>query len=398
MTYKILDGARIPIKVFVDNLEEVEEEAQKQLVNTANLPWVLGLSAMPDVHWGNGATVGSVIAQKDALSPSVVGVDIGCGMCAVKTIFNSNHISNLKDLRHSIERDVPVGFSSNKQVTDRVFKSFQSIGLLSERGQKHQNKALLQLGTLGGGNHFIEICLDKEDSVWIVLHSGSRNIGKELAEHHISKAQGLMGELINKYPSLTETKIPKELAAFLVGTQEYDDYINDLNWCQKFAYENRLEMMQRVLKNLSFHILKEFNPNITTQVINCHHNYINSEDTEFGHALVTRKGAVSAKLGEYGIIPGSMGAKSFIVRGKGNPNSYCSCSHGAGRKMSRGQAKRTFTEQDLINQTIGVECRKDSGVIDEIPSAYKDIDKVMQNQSDLVEIIAELKQVICVKG
>lgn len=397
MPFKIIEE-RIKIKVFVEDLSEIEPQALIQLKETAKLPWVLGLSAMPDVHWGTGATVGSVIVQKDALSPSVVGVDIGCGMCAVKTVFNANQLTSLKDLRSSIERDIPVGFQSNKKITENVFEKFKSIGDLSERGLKFKDKALLQLGTLGGGNHFIEICLDKEDSVWVVLHSGSRNIGKELAEYHISKAQGLMGELINKYPSITENPIPKELAAFLTNSNEYNDYIQDLKWCQKFAHENRVEMMQRVLKNLSFHILNEFDPSIIFQVINCHHNYISEEDTEFGHALVTRKGAVSAQLGEYGIIPGSMGSKSFIVRGKGNPNSYCSCSHGAGRSMSRGQAKRTFTEQDLINQTSGVECRKDIGVLDEIPSAYKDIDKVMKNQSDLIEIVAELKQVICVKG
>lgn len=403
MNYKILEGAKIPIKVFINDLDEVEVEAQKQLVNTANLPWVLGLAAMPDVHWGNGATVGSVVVQKEALSPAVVGVDIGCGMCAVKTIFHADQLGGdlgLKELRHSIERDIPVGFNQNKEPTDRVLNAFSELGAHSERANKFIQKAKHQLGTLGGGNHFIEICLDKKNTVWVVLHSGSRNIGKELAEYHISNAQGLMGELINKYPSLFDNPIPKELAALLVGTKQYDEYIQDLFWCQNFAHKNRTEMMLRVLKNLSFHILKkEVNfQEFTKQIINCHHNYVSKEETEFGTALVTRKGAVSAKEGEFGIIPGSMGQKTYIVKGKGNSLSYCSCSHGAGRKMSRGAAKKRFTVEDLISQTQGVECRKDADVLDEIPSAYKDIDIVMESQRDLIEIVSVLKQVICVKG
>lgn len=404
MPYKILNGARIPVKVFVKEIEDVESSALDQLRNTADLPWVQGLAVMPDVHWGNGATVGSVIVQKDALSPSVVGVDIGCGMMAYETTITVDQLggsAGLYKLRCSIERSVPTGFIYNDEVSTRVAGFLKELGPISERGEKHLRKASLQLGSLGGGNHFIEICVDTKGIVWVMLHSGSRNIGKELAEHHIHAAQGLMGELAKKYPSITDKPIPKELAAFLVGTQGYDDYINDLFWCQNFAKFNRLEMMARVLKDLSHHVFgenrlpKSF---LGEHQVSCHHNYISQEETEFGASLVTRKGAVSAKLGELGIIPGSMGAKSFIVRGKGNADSYCSCSHGAGRKMSRGKAKKAFTVADIAIQTEGVECNKTQAVLDEIPGAYKDIQEVMDNQNDLVEIVAELKQVICVKG
>jgi tRNA-splicing ligase RtcB len=360
---------------------------------------------MPDVHWGNGATVGSVIVQQDALSPAVVGVDIGCGMMAYQTIFTLDSLGGdkgLKVLRASIERSIPVGFNSNKEVTKRVAGFISNLGKLSERGQKFFDKASLQLGTLGGGNHFIEVCLDTTGKVWIMLHSGSRNIGKELAEYHIHKAQGLIGELAKKYPSITDSPIPKELAALIVGTQAYNDYIEYLFWCQGFSKSNREEMMLRVLKDLSYHVYKEerlWTTFVTNLRVQCHHNYISKESTEFGMAsLVTRKGAVSAKAGELGIIPGSMGAKSFIVKGKGNADSYCSCSHGAGRKMSRSKAKKVFTVKDLEEQTSGVECRKDTDVLDEIPGAYKDIQEVMDSQKDLVEVVAELKQILCVKG
>jgi len=404
MPYQILNGARIPIKVFTKNISDVESQALDQLRNTANLPWVHALSAMPDVHWGQGATVGSVIVQTDALSPSVVGVDIGCGMMAYETIFDAGQLGGdegLRKLRISIERSVPTGFESNQEVSTRAAQYLESLGPISERGERHLRRAAVQLGTLGGGNHFIEICVDTKGKVWVMLHSGSRNIGKELAEHHIHKAQGLMGELAKKYPSITDKPIPKELAAFLVGSKEYQDYLNDLFWCQNFARVNRLEMMERVLKDLSFHIYGEKRLPQTflgEHQVMCHHNYISQEETEFGATLVTRKGAVSAKKGELGIIPGSMGAKSFIVRGKGSADSYCSCSHGAGRKMSRGAAKRTFTVADIAEQTKGVECNKTQAVLDEIPGAYKDIQEVMDNQTDLVEIVAELKQVVCVKG
>jgi tRNA-splicing ligase RtcB len=404
MPYVTLAGAKIPVKIFVKDLSEVESSAIDQVRATANLPWVLGMSSMSDIHWGNGAPIGSVIVQRDALSPAVVGVDIGCGMMSYETTIKADELGGsegLRNLRNKIELSVPVGFHSNKEVTKRVFNSFKNLGELSERGQLFSKKATEQLGTLGGGNHYIEICLDKNETVWVMLHSGSRNIGKELAEYHIHKAQGLMGELAKKYPSITDKPIPKELAALLVGTKEYNDYIEDLMWAQRFALANRQEMMLRVLKDLSNHVFGEerLPSTFTTDMkVACHHNYISQEDTEFGASLVTRKGAVSAKAGELGLIPGSMGAKSYVVRGKGSPDSFQSCSHGAGRKMSRGKAKKAFTLEDLAIQTAGVECRKDAGVLDESPGAYKNIEEVMENQSDLVDVVTELRQVICVKG
>jgi tRNA-splicing ligase RtcB len=401
MPYQVLGGARVPVKVYVESLSDVESSALDQLRNTANLPWVLGVSGMPDVHWGNGATVGSVIVQRDALAPSVVGVDIGCGMCAVLTPLKASQLKDLPKLRHSIERSVPVGFNSNSKISENAKRLLLELGRPSERASDGlYQRATEQLGSLGGGNHFIEICLDKEPdpNVWVMLHSGSRNIGKELAELHIRKAKGLMGELVRKFGEMV---IPEELAALVVGTPEYEQYLEDLFWCQRFAKANRDEMMVRVLKDLSHHVLGEDKgPGfMTLERVDCHHNYVSREDTPLGNGLlVTRKGAVSARIGEMGIIPGSMGARSFIVRGKGNPDSFCSCSHGAGRKMSRGKAKKTFTVADMKLQTEGVECRKDAGVLDEIPGAYKDIEQVMRNQSDLVEVAAELKQVLCVKG
>ena len=323
-----------------------------------------------------------------------------CGMVAVLTPFKADQLKGdkgLRDLRSSIERDIPVGFNSNKSVTKRVSETFIGLGQYSDRAERFIDKARTQLGSLGSGNHFNEICLDKENRVWVMLHSGSRNIGKELAEYHIKTAKGLMGELVKKYESLW---VEPELAALVVGTPEYQNYVNDLFWCQRFARANRDEMMKRTLKNLSYHVCgtEMSEDHLTLERVDCHHNYVSEEDTSFGKALVTRKGAVSARQGELGIIPGSMGQRRYIVRGKGNIDSFCSCSHGAGRRMSRGQAKKTFTLEDLAEQTKGVECRKDAGVLDEIPGAYKDIDQVMRNQEELVEIVAELKQVICIKG
>lgn len=402
-SYKILTGARLPIKIFIKDIDSIEEEAKKQLIQVANLPWVDGLSVMPDVHFGKGATVGSVIAQNGALSPSVIGVDIGCGMAAFKTNVKVDQLGGdkgLKELRHSIERSVPVGFNWNKSLTKSAEKLLKELGPISQRGEQFFERASVQLGSLGGGNHFIEICSDLEGLVWIMLHSGSRNVGKQLADHHISTAKGLMGGLVKKYPTIQNNPIPKDLAALLVGSDEYNAYLEDLMWCQRYAAANRTEMMSRILKDFSHHVFKEhkLESHFVTQKVMCHHNYLSEEQTPLGVKLVTRKGAVSAKEGEFGIIPGSMGAKSFIVKGKGNPDSFCSCSHGAGRKMSRTKARKSFTLDDLQKQTDGVECRKDGGVLDEIPSAYKDIEEVMESQSDLVEIVAELKQLICIKG
>lgn len=314
-----------------------------------------------------------------------------CGMMAVKTPFKSGILDGkLKDLRHEIERAIPVGFNAHKESDWHAsrWKGWETFDELHSGVQDRKVKAMKQLGTLGGGNHFIEVCLDTEDNVWLMLHSGSRNIGKEIAERHIATAKTL--HRLNELPD-------PNLAYFIQGTDEFKNYWRDLDWAQGYAIMNRQVMMNRLLKsfNRMFNKQKAFRPEIE---VNCHHNYV-AEETHFGEKVfVTRKGAINAEEGRFGIIPGSMGAKSFIIKGLGNPESYNSCSHGAGRKMSRTAAKKRFTREDLERMTKGVECRKDSGVIDEIPGAYKDIDQVMRNQSDLVEIIAELKQVVCVKG
>lgn len=396
MPYQVLSGAKIPAKIWVDDLSKVESEALEQTRKTANLPWVEGVSVMADCHVGKGAVVGSVIVCRDAVSPAIVGVDIGCGMMAVKTPYNANDLKNLATLRHSIERSVPVGFNANKEVTARAGSLLRALGPIPDKAKSFKDKVAQQLGTLGGGNHFIEICVDGENSVWVMLHSGSRHIGKALAEVHIGAAKGLMGEMVRRFGSTFDA----ELACLAMGTPEYSAYLSDLDYCQKYARFNREEMMQRVLKDLSYHMHGEDRGHeaLTEMRVNCHHNYIEFSQDERGPKLLTRKGAVSARAGELGIIPGSMGTKSYIVRGKGSPDSYCSCSHGAGRRMSRGKAKRTFTQEDVYEQTKGVECRKDLEIRDELPGAYKSIDEVMANQSDLVEIVSTLKAVLCVKG
>lgn len=314
-----------------------------------------------------------------------------CGMMAVKTPFKSGILDGkLKDLRHEIERAIPVGFNAHKETDDTAarWKGWETFEDLHEKVQDRKVKAMRQMGSLGGGNHFIEVCLDTEDNVWLMLHSGSRNIGKEIAERHIATAKTL--HRLNELPD-------PNLAYFIQGTKEFQDYWSDLEWAQGYAMMNRQVMMKRLLKsfNRMFNKDKAFRPEIE---VNCHHNYVALEEHFGENVFVTRKGAINAESGRYGIIPGSMGAKSFIIKGLGNPESYNSCSHGAGRKMSRTAAKKRFTREDLERMTKGVECRKDSGVIDEIPGAYKNIDEVMRNQSDLVEVVAEIKQVICVKG
>jgi tRNA-splicing ligase RtcB len=320
-------------------------------------------------------------------------------MAAVKTDLDKNIVQDkIKEIRHSIERSIPVGHESNRSVSESVnkWKGWKEFERLSVVGQDKDHKemigrAMSQLGSLGGGNHFIEVCLDTEDNVWIMLHSGSRNIGKVIAERHIDKAKGLMKQMFVSLPD-------PDLAYFAEKTQEYDNYINDLNWAQEYAAQNRREMMDRILKDISYAVHGA--PNQITQLmsVNCHHNYASRENHYGENVIVTRKGAVRARVGDLGIIPGSMGTKSYIVRGLGSQESFHSCSHGAGRRMSRGEAKRLFTLDDLAAQTAGVECRKDDAVIDEIPSAYKDIDIVMEDQKDLVEIVAQLKQIMCIKG
>ncbi|WP_433270302.1 RtcB family protein [Actinosynnema sp. CS-041913] len=384
MTATTISGARVDIRLWADPAE-VEEQALRQLRNIASLPWaVKHVAVMPDVHYGLGATVGSVIALKDAVSPAAVGVDIGCGMTAVKTSLTADDLpASLHPLRTALEAAVPVGFAMHKEpvvAPDAFWDDFDRLKPTVQR-----DKALRQVGTLGGGNHFLEICLDTDDRVWVMLHSGSRGIGNQLAQHHISIARTLAHN--------AELPDP-DLAVFLAGTPEMAAYRHDLYWAQEYARRNRAAMTELVAG-----VLKRHFPHVTfDEPISAHHNYV-SEEHHFGEdVLVTRKGAIRARRGELGIIPGSMGTGSYIVRGLGNPDSFESASHGAGRRMSRTKARKTFTADDLAAQTAGVECRKDVGVVDEIPGAYKDLDTVIARQSDLVEVVTRLKQVVCVKG
>lgn len=396
----VLNKSRVPVKIWSD-INTVESAALDQLTNAANLPFVFKhVAAMPDVHLGKGATVGSVVATKGAVCPAAVGVDIGCGMMAVKTNLDPQVVQDkIAAIRLSIERSIPLGHESNRKLTKSVeewanWEKFEHLTVIGQGNKDHREmlkRAQSQLGSLGGGNHFIEICLDTENNVWVMLHSGSRNVGKVVAERHIDKAKGLMKQMFISLPD-------PELAYFAEGTPEFKNYLNDLEWCQDYAAQNRKEMMERVLKDLSYAIHGEPNAIVTDVKVNCHHNYVSRENHFGENVLVTRKGAVRAREGDLGIIPGSMGTRSYIVKGLGNPDSFCSCSHGAGRRMSRGEAKRTFTVKDLESQTAGIECRKDEGVLDEIPGAYKDIDEVMDNQKDLVEVVAQLRQIMCIKG
>lgn len=366
----------------------------KMAKNVASLPFVYKhVALMPDVHLGKGALVGSVIATQDAVIPAAVGVDIGCGMCAIQTPFKADQLDGkLKKIRRDIEAAIPVGFNHNKTI-EKAAQNWQGWTQFQDlhSGVQHlSGKALQQLGSLGGGNHFIELCLDTQGQVWLMLHSGSRNIGNMLAQNHMRTAKELA--------RLAGESLPDpDLAYFVANTDEFAAYWRDLQWAQDYAKFNREVMMARFKQVVERH-LAGGKPTRPLLSVNCHHNYAEKE-THYGESVyVTRKGAVRAREEDYGIIPGSMGAKSFIVKGKGNPESYCSCSHGAGRTMSRSKAKREFTVDDVVQQTEGIECRKDAGVIDEIPAAYKPIEQVMANQSDLVEVVATLKQVVCVKG
>jgi tRNA-splicing ligase RtcB len=392
---KVLSNGRIPVKIWSP---DAEPAAVEQLLNTANLPFVFKhIAAMPDVHLGTGATVGSVIATHKAICPAAVGVDIGCGMMAVKTNLDARLVQDkVKEIRASIERSIPVGHESNRRITESVinWEGWKTESGIPERvaydvGGAYK-RALSQIGTLGGGNHFIELCLDENNAVWVMLHSGSRNIGKVIAEEHITKAKSLMKQMFINLPD-------QDLAYFAQGTQEFKNYIADVEWCQKYAMKNREEMMDRIMKDLSYAVNNK-EPVQRLMEVNCHHNYLSRENHFGENVIVTRKGAVRARQGDLGIIPGSMGTRSYIVEGLGNPDSFCSCSHGAGRRMSRSYARKTFTLEDLAKQTEGVECRKDGGVLDEIPGAYKDIDEVMENQKDLVKILHTLKQFMCIKG
>jgi tRNA-splicing ligase RtcB len=386
---QVLESA-VPVKIWTD---DVEESARAQLIRTGALPFVFHhVAAMPDTHWGLGATVGSVIATRGAICPAAVGVDIGCGMAAVKTSLDASVLDGkLPALRHAIERGIPVGFHQRGDPHPLALELLKrSRGFPSVATDSERKKAAHQCGTLGGGNHFIEICVDGDDSrVWVLLHSGSRNIGKVTAEKHIGKAKGLMRRMAVELPD-------SDLAYFAQDTEEFSDYVEDLRWCQDFALLNRRIMLAEVTDELR-RSLGVGNLGLEPE-IHCHHNYV-AWERHFGKdVMVTRKGAIRARRGELGIIPGSMGTGSFVVRGLGNPEAFDSAPHGAGRKMSRGAARRAFTREDLETQTAGVECRKDAGVIDEIPGAYKPIGEVIANSSDLVEVVARLKQVVCVKG
>ena len=393
MPYKKLEiPAESPVLSWANH--ELKENETQMAQNVASLPFVFKhVALMPDVHLGKGALVGSVIATKEAIIPAAVGVDIGCGMNAIKTPFKGDKLEGkLKKIRLDIEAAIPTGFNENKDVETSVtnWQNWNDFKDLHSGVQDLESKAMKQLGSLGGGNHFIEVCVDTENQVWLMLHSGSRNIGNKLAQYHISTAKDLA--------KMADTNLPdKDLAHFVSGTPEFAAYWHDLQWAQEYARFNRDVMMARFKKIVEKHLAggKAFKPLLE---VNCHHNYSEKEVHFDEEVYVTRKGAVRAQKEDYGIIPGSMGAKSYIVKGKGNVESFCSCAHGAGRLMSRSKAKKAYTLDDLIEQTKGVECRKDEGILDEIPGAYKPIEQVMENQADLVEVVATLKQVLCVKG
>jgi len=404
-TIKVEGGS--PVKMWTEGVP-VEPEAREQLVNTAKMPFIYKhIAVMPDVHLGKGSTIGSVIPTLGAVIPAAVGVDIGCGMMAAKTTLTANDLpDNLGPLRSAIEKAIPHGLSPKtrgykgrdqgswqeppRTVDQAWLQLKEEFDAICEKNPKlrHTNN-YKHLGTLGTGNHFIEVCLDEEGAVWFMLHSGSRGVGNAIGTHFIELAKQDMRVHMTNLPD-------QDLAYLKEGTKHYDDYVEAVGWAQRFARINREVMMQNLIAAARTVIRKPFETHV--EAVNCHHNYVQRE-RHYGHdVLVTRKGAVSAREGEMGIIPGSMGAKSYIVRGKGNPESFHSCSHGAGRTMSRNEAKRRFTREDQERATRGVECRKDEAVIDEIPMAYKDIDAVMHAQQDLVEVVHTLKQVVCVKG
>ena len=400
------EGGR-PIKMWTKGVP-VDDGAKQQLANTARMPFIYKhIAVMPDVHLGKGSTIGSVIPTLGAVIPAAVGVDIGCGMMAAKTTLSANDLpDNLGPLRSAIERAIPHGMSpKTRGFKGRDKGSWENTPTAVDAGWlqlKDEFDVLCQktprlknsnnyrhLGTLGSGNHFIEVCLDEENFVWFMLHSGSRGVGNAIGTHFIELAkQDMRTHFIN---------LPDQDLAYLPeGTQHYDDYVEAVSWAQKFARMNREVMMVNLIAAVRTIITKPFETHV--EAVNCHHNYVQREHHFGKNVLITRKGAVSARAGELGIIPGSMGAKSFIVRGKGNEESFHSCSHGAGRTLSRTAAKKLYTVADQIAATAGVECRKDEDVIDEIPMAYKDIDAVMAAQSALVEVVHTLKQVVCVKG
>jgi tRNA-splicing ligase RtcB len=394
------DGA-YPIKIWT---HDIEDSALSQLKNIARLPFIHhhGVVAMPDVHYGLGATIGSVIATDRAIIPAAVGVDIGCGMLAVKLSLTASDLpDDLGYIRSAIEREVLQEHTKDMRY-DNTVRSYQQMmfdleelltrhGILKANRQIGYglNKAIHQLGTLGGGNHFVELCLDESQNVWVMLHSGSRGIGNMIGNYFIELAKRDMEQYFITLPD-------QDLAYFPDNTSHHTDYVTAVEWAQEYALQNRLAMYIDILEVIKKNVPAHFH--VVDEAINCHHNYVEREHHFGKNVWVTRKGAIRARKDDLGIIPGSMGQRSYIVRGKGNCDSYHSCSHGAGRAMGRNQAKKKFTVDDLIVQTKGVECRKDEHVLDEIPGAYKDIDVVMDNQRDLVDVVHILKQVLCVKG
>lgn len=406
MSFEIIESEGKPIKAWTRGVQ-VEDAAKQQLRNLAGLPFIhRHIAAMPDVHWGRGATVGSVIATKGAIIPAAVGVDIGCGMMAQRTTLTASDLpDNLRALRSAIEGRIPHGRTNDggpgdrgawgelPQGHDRALRDLiEALKLITHKHPgiaRAAERAPMHAGTLGTGNHFVEVCLDEEQRVWIMLHSGSRGIGNRIGGYFIERAKQDMRRWFINLPD-------EDLAYLPEGSDSFNDYWEAVDWAQGFARTNRELMMKAALAALSGAVPKAFT--CDREAVNCHHNYV-SRELHYGESvLVTRKGAVSAQLGQLGIVPGSMGAKSFIVSGKGNAESFCSCSHGAGRAMSRNEARKRFTLADHAAATEGVECRKDEEVIDETPAAYKSIDAVMAAQADLVQIEHTLKQVVCVKG
>ncbi len=406
MSYQLIESGRgVPIKAWTRGVS-LEPEAQQQLRNVASLPIVYKwVAVMPDVHWGMGATIGSVIPTKGAIIPAAVGVDIGCGMMAVHTTLNARDLpDSLRTIRSTIEQAVPHGRTNNGQKHDRgawwnIPQHHLSewgrlkptyVEILAKHPKLNRGNDVNHLGTLGTGNHFIEVCLDTQESVWLMLHSGSRGVGNRIGTYFIELAKRDMRKWMRNLPDVN-------LSYLKEGTESFDDYVQAVQWAQDFAMTNRRLMMDNLIQAIrDSGEVPSFET--TQEVINCHHNYVTVESHYGEEVWITRKGAVRARTGDMGIIPGSMGACSYIVRGKGNPESFQSCSHGAGRAMSRTAAKRRFTIADHEQATKGVECRKDKEVLDETPGAYKPIDAVMQAQEDLVDIVHTLRQVVCVKG
>lgn len=404
---QIIHEGGAPIKAWIDGVP-LEDAAKQQLINVASLPFIHHhVAAMPDVHWGMGATVGSVIPTRGAIIPAAVGVDIGCGMVAAQTSLTANDLpDNLSSVRSAIEKSVPHGRTNHggegdrgawHNVPDAITQALtgnlaERLALISDKHPKISRaaqRAPRHLGTLGTGNHFIELCLDEENTVWVMLHSGSRGIGNQIGQYFIERAREDMRRWFINLPD-------DDLAYFPEGSQNFDDYIEAVEWAQNFAATNRSLMLAATMGAIESAFGRSFAWG--SLAVNCHHNYVTREHHFNANVWITRKGAVRARVGDLGIIPGSMGARSFIVRGKGNPDSFHTCSHGAGRAMSRAEAKRRFTVADHEKATAGIECRKDAEVIDETPMAYKDIDAVMAAQADLVEVVHTLRQVVCVKG